>query len=162
MLAAGALSLVCLQVVLGGWSSANFASAACPGLLGCDAGAPAATDVADAFKPSRRPALDDGGQVVQAAPQAVLAMSHRLLALAVVAYLAWLVRRLRGAPGLAGSLRALSLFSIGQLAAGVSTVLLAVPLPLLTLHNALAAGLLLASVNLLHRLTPATGSQPPA
>jgi hypothetical protein len=35
------------------------------------------------------------------------------------------------------------------------------PLLLVTLHNALAAGLLLGGVNLLHRLTPAKESLPP-
>ena len=59
------------------------------------------------------------------------------------------------------SLLALPLFSISQIAVGVMSIWFDMPLLLVTLHNALAAGLLLGSVNLLHRLTPATGSPPP-
>ena len=91
----------------------------------------------------------------------LMSMSHRLFALFTAAYLAWLVRKLKPQAQLAGTTIALAGFSISQLAIGVTTVWLDIPLLLLTLHNFLAAGLLLSSVNLLHRLTPPTGSGPP-
>jgi len=160
-LAALALGLVALQIVLGGWSSANFASASCPGLVHCEAGTLRAEYVADAFNPLRSIALDERGQVVRSDSLAVLSMSHRLFALLTAGYLAWLVRRLKSVPSLTGTVVALSLFSIGQLAVGISTVWFHMPLALLTLHNCLAAGLLLGSISLLYRLAPPARSLPP-
>jgi cytochrome c oxidase assembly protein subunit 15 len=159
--AALALGLVVLQIVLGGWSSANYASASCPGLISCEGGMPRAEYVADAFDPLRSIALDERGQVVRSESLAVLSMAHRLFALLTAGYLAWLVRRLRSVPTLKGTVISLSLFSIGQLAVGIGTVWFLMPLPLLTLHNCMAAGLLLSCINLLHRLVPPAVSRPP-
>ncbi|MGL4564288.1 MAG: hypothetical protein ACRCVD_03265 [Halioglobus sp.] len=72
-----------------------------------------------------------------------------------------MVRRLRCVPTLKGTMIALSLFSIGQVAVGIGTVWFHMPLTLLTLHNCMAAGLLLSCINLLHRLVPPAVSRPP-
>lgn len=160
-LAICALCLVLLQIVLGGWASANYASASCPGLVQCEGEILAAGNMEDAFNPLRSIVLDGGGQVVRTDSLGLLSMAHRLFALFTAAYLAWLVRRLKPHSPLRGSLLALSIFSISQIVVGVTSIWLDMPLLLVTLHNALAAGLLLGSVNLLHRLTPATGSPPP-
>ena len=158
----GALCLVILQIVLGGWSSANYASASCPGLLQCE-GAALMTEhaVADVFNPMRKIDLDSSGQVVRADSLGLLSMAHRLFALLTAGYLAWMVRKLRPEPVLAATVLALSVFSIGQIIVGVSMIWLQLPLLMVTLHNALAAGLLLSSINLLHRLTPAIESPLP-
>jgi heme a synthase len=160
-LAIGALCLVLLQIVLGGWSSANYASASCPGLLQCEGEVLAAGHIADVFNPLRNIELDAQGQVVPSASLGLLSMAHRLFALVTAAYLAWLVRRLKPHSALRGTVLALSIFSISQIIVGVSSIWFAMPLLLVTVHNALAAGLLLGSVNLLYRLTPARGSLPP-
>lgn len=160
-LALFALCLVLLQIVLGGWSSSNYASANCPGLVQCEGEILAVGNMVDAFNPMRRIVLDDGGQVVRSDSLGLLSMAHRLFAILTAAYLAWLVRRLKPHSELGGTLLVLSIFSISQIVVGVTSIWLAMPLLLVTLHNALAAGLLLGSVNLLHRLTPATGSPPP-
>lgn len=156
-----ALGLVALQIILGGWSSANYASASCPGLLSCRGEVLRLDYIQDAFNPLREITLDEQGQVARPDSLAVLSMSHRLFALLTAGYLAWLVRRVRGRPLLAGTALALSLFSISQLAVGISAVWFHLPLLLLTLHNCLAAGLLLCAVNLLHRLVPPAKSRPP-
>jgi cytochrome c oxidase assembly protein subunit 15 len=160
-LALFALCLVLLQIVLGGWSSANYASASCPGLVQCEGEILTAGNMMDAFNPMRSIVLDHGGQVVRNDSLGLLSMAHRLLALFTAAYLAWLVRSLKSHSPLRASLLALSIFSISQIVVGVTSIWLDMPLLLMTLHNALAAGLLLGSVNLLHRLTPARGSPPP-
>jgi len=160
-LALFALCLVLLQIVLGGWSSANYASASCPGLVRCEGELFVAGQVTDAFNPLRPVVLDDGGQVVRGDSLGLMSMTHRLFALLTAGYLAWLVRGLKPHSPLRRTLLALSVFSIGQIVVGVSGIWFAMPLLLVTLHNALAAGLLLGSVNLLHRLTPAAGSPPP-
>jgi heme A synthase len=114
----------------------------------------------DAFNPFRLITLDSAVQVQRGDSLGLMSMAHRLCALLTAAYLAWMVRQLKSQSGLSTTVLALSLFSISQVALGVSMIWLELPLALLTLHNTLAAGLLLATINLLHRLTPATRSQP--
>ena len=160
-LALCALCLVSLQIVLGGWSSANYASANCPGLLECQGSVLQAGHVTDAFNPMRKIELDSAGQVVRADSLGLLSMAHRLFALLTAGYLAWMVRKLKTEPVLSRTVVALSVFSISQIAVGVGMIWLQLPLLMVTLHNALAAGLLLSSVNLLHRLTPVAVSRPP-
>jgi cytochrome c oxidase assembly protein subunit 15 len=160
-LARGALCLVMLQIVLGGWSSANYASASCPGLLQCDGAALMTEQAADVFNPIRKIELDSSGQVVRTDSLGLLSMAHRLFALLTAGYLAWMVRKLRPEPMLAATVLALSVFSISQIMVGVGMIWLQLPLLMVTLHNALAAGLLLGSINLLHRLTPAIRSRLP-
>ncbi|WP_162846110.1 COX15/CtaA family protein [Seongchinamella sediminis] len=156
-----ALVLVLVQITLGGWSSANYASGNCPGLVSCQGDLLAAGNVGDAFNPQRTITLDATGKVVAEDALGLMSMAHRLTALLTAAYLAWLVRRLRPQPQLRATLVFLSVCSIGQILLGLATVLSGIPLWLLTLHNALAAGLLLACVNLLHRATPAAAAPPP-
>lgn len=157
-LARGALCLVLVQIVLGGWSSANYASANCQDLLSCEGSVLAAGHAADAFNPLREIRLDSSGQVMRTDSLGLLSMVHRLFAILTAGYLAWMVRKLKAEPALAGTVVALSVFSISQVIVGVGMIWLQLPLLMVTLHNALAAGLLLSSVNLLHRLTPAAGS----
>ena len=156
-----ALGLVVMQIVLGGWSSANYASASCPGLISCEGELLRLDNLQDAFNPLRRIALDEHGRVIRPDSLAILSISHRLFGLLTAGYLAWLVRKMKPQPLLAGTVIALSLFSISQLLVGISAVWFQVPLLLLTLHNCLAALLLLGCINLLHRLAPPVKSRPP-
>jgi cytochrome c oxidase assembly protein subunit 15 len=156
-----ALALVVVQIVLGGWSSANYASASCPGLLQCQASDWAVAGLGNVFNPFRVIELDGRGQVVRSDNLAMLSMAHRVFAIVTAAYLAWLVRSLKPMAPLATTVLSLSIFSLGQIVIGVAMIWFQLPLLMVTAHNALAAGLLLASVNLLHRLTPPAGSQPP-
>ena len=153
-LAKMALGLVLLQIILGAWSSANYASANCPGLLHCEGEILAVGNSIDAFNPFRTIEMDTAGQVVRTDSLGLLSMAHRLFALFTAGYLAWLVRKLKSDPelksgpqsGLGITLLALSLFSISQLIVGVSMIWLSLPLIMLSAHNALAAGLLLSTL----------------
>ena len=156
-----ALLLITLQIVSGGWSSANYASANCPELLSCQKSAWTMAQMGDAFNPFRKIELKATGEVVRSENLAALSVAHRYLAIVIAAYLAWLVRRLKPRTQLQGTITALSIFSIGQLALGLGMIWLNFSLALLTLHNAVAACLLLSAVNLLHCLTPPAVSRPP-
>jgi cytochrome c oxidase assembly protein subunit 15 len=153
-LAVVALLLVGLQISLGGWSSANYASSACSGLMSCSEPWLGLAQYRDAYAPLRDIPLDTGGQVIPRDSNGTMSMTHRVFALLTAAYLAWLVRRLRPNPRLRSTALALSIFSIGLIIVGVSAIWLGMPLALLSLHNAVAAGLLLAGTQLLHKLTP--------
>ncbi len=156
-----ALLLVVLQIVLGGWSSANYASANCPGLLQCRGEIAVVRQWGDVFNPFRIIELGDQGQVVRSDALSLLSLVHRFFALLTAAYLAWLVRRVKVQVALSVPVLMLSILSMGQLAIGASMIWLRLPLPMVTLHNAVAACLLLACINLLHHLTPVTGFPPP-
>ena len=155
------LLLITMQIVSGGWSSANYASANCPELLSCQKSAWTMAQMGEAFNPFRKIELKATGQVVRSDNLAALSVAHRYLAILIAAYLAWLVRRLKPRTQLQGTIRALSIFSIGQVGLGLSMIWLDLSLLLLTLHNAFAACLLLSAVNLLHCLTPPAVSPPP-
>lgn len=156
-----ALGLIVIQIVLGGWSSANYASVSCPGLFQCEGEWLSVASIQDGFNPARDISLDTQGKVVQTSELGVLSIAHRVFALFTAAYLAWMVRKLKSLPGLFTTTATLSVFSIGQILVGVSMIWLELPLLMLTLHNTLAAGLLVASINLLHQLTPLPVSVPP-
>jgi cytochrome c oxidase assembly protein subunit 15 len=149
-----ALILVGMQTALGGWSSANYASGACMELLACEQPWLSSANYSDAYNPARDIVLDDRGQVIRQPSLGALSMTHRIFALCTAAYLAWLVRKLRPHTDLENGTVAVSFFSISLIVAGVSMIWLDLPLALVSLHNFLAAGLLIGCLELLHQLTP--------
>jgi cytochrome c oxidase assembly protein subunit 15 len=155
------LCLVFLQILLGGWSSANYASTACPGLLSCTLPWLSSDNYVNAYALQREVSLDGNGRVIREASLGALSMTHRGMALVTAAYLAWMVRRAATRSELKATCIAISCFSVGLIAVGVTMIWFELPLPLLSLHNALAAGLLLGCVNLVHRLTPQPANLPP-
>jgi len=156
------IGLVCLQISLGGWSSANYASTACSGLYSCESTWWRVSDYQDGYTLLHQIPLDVTGQVIPQPSDSTLTMTHRGFALLTAGYLAWLMRRVRIKDELRTTAIAVSLFSISLIIAGVALIWLQLPLALLSLHNALAAGLLLSMVQLLHRLTPQSLTRPTA
>lgn len=154
-LAQVALCLVSIQIVLGGWSSANYASDSCPNLLSCVEGWSVTTHMNDSFNPLRKVHLNAQGKVESPAGVGALSMVHRGFALFTAGYLAWFVRKARAQQDLRSAALTTSGCSIGLVLLGVGMIWFELPLLLVSLHNALAAGLLLACIQLLHRLTPA-------
>jgi cytochrome c oxidase assembly protein subunit 15 len=155
-----ALGLVGLQIVLGGWSSANYASTACGGLLSCESPWFNAASYQEVYNPMREVAQDASGKVLREPALGALSMTHRGFALLTAAYLAWLMRRLRRREDLRNSAMAASVCSIALIVIGISMIWLELPLLMLSLHNTLAAGLLLGCIQLLHRLTPSQRPRP--
>jgi cytochrome c oxidase assembly protein subunit 15 len=105
--------------------------------------------------PSARLALDEQGRVVTGGVQRTLHMAHRLGALVTVLFLTALATRALRAHGrLRGTGISILMLVLLQAALGTSSVIAGLPLLLVTAHNAVAALLLLAVVNLNHLLTP--------
>jgi cytochrome c oxidase assembly protein subunit 15 len=149
------LALVVLQIALGAWVSGSFAGPSCPKLVGCDQASFATDQFARGFAPGRKLDLDAQGRVEPDASAPTVHMTHRLSALALFAYLAWLGLRARasGAPYRATG-NALLILLLLQAAAGLGAVAAGLPLALATAHNAGAALLLLSVVHLNHLATP--------
>lgn len=143
------LVVLLMQIALGGWVSANYAAAACPTLPGCDgwlAGNPG-----HAFNLARALDVTPQGAVIADANTQLVHMVHRLGAVGTFLYIGWLglgVARL-GKPWRTAAIALLILLLL-QVLLGLAAIALRLPLALVTAHNAVAALLLLALVNLNH------------
>lgn len=147
--------MLALQILLGAWTSASFAGPACPGLPGCGAGWASWDGFARGFNIFRVLELDGQDRILPDMSQATVHMVHRLGAVLTFIYIGMVALKARGLGGrfrLTGT-TLLVLLAL-QAGAGVTAVLTQLPLLLVTAHNAIAALLLLAAVNLVHLLTP--------
>jgi heme a synthase len=141
-MAALALCAVAIQIVLGGWVSANYAALACPDLPGCRGVAIPEMDFANAFHVLRELGRTDQGELLSLDALVAIHWTHRMFALVVVAVVgatAWKTIRERSLGRLGALLLALLAL---QFALGVLNVALSLPLPLAAAHNAGAALLL--------------------
>lgn len=137
------LLLLAAQIALGGWTSSHYAGLACGGFPLCNGAWWPRLDFAAGF----------GGQPLNSAGLIAIHWAHRLGAVTVVLYLGWLAwRSQRALPRLRNVATAIAIFLALQFTLGIANVLTALPLPLATAHNAVAALLLLALVTLNQRL----------
>ena len=157
VLAAVALVALGLQVALGGWTSSNYATIACPDVPKCQAQwVPAEADFKNAFVLWRGHTINSAGGVLDHPARVAIHFTHRVGAvLATVLLLLAVFSAFRGlgsGPRWAGLVVLLALAL--QLSIGVFMVLRAFPLPLAAAHNAGAALLVGATVFLNRRLRP--------
>lgn len=148
-----ALGIVLLlaQIALGGWTSANYAALACgtdfPKCLGQWA---PPTDFKEGFVLLRGIGVNYEGGVLDMAARSAIQIAHRIGALVVFCYLAWLAlaatRR-----GLRGYGFAIAIVLVAQVLLGISNVHFGLPLPVATAHNGVAALLLCALLATLAR-----------
>jgi cytochrome c oxidase assembly protein subunit 15 len=154
-----ATAVVAMQIVLGGWTSSNYAAVSCPDFPTCQLQWwPDDMDYADAFVLWRGLDINYTGGVLEHPARVAIHFTHRLGAiLASLAVLLAAVLALRAAP--TALVRNAGWWAAGalglQLAIGILMVLQAFPLPLATGHNAGAAALLLAMLLLNRRLREA-------
>jgi cytochrome c oxidase assembly protein subunit 15 len=146
-----------IQIMLGGWTSSNYAATACPDLPTCqNAWWPAGMDWSDAFVLWRGLDINYTGGVLEHPARVAIHFTHRIgavLATLAVLWAAWLALQAaleRG--GRAGGVRFGAQLAIAavilQILIGVFMVLQAFPLALAAGHNGGAAVLLLAMLNL--------------
>jgi cytochrome c oxidase assembly protein subunit 15 len=142
-LAAVTLGVVAVQVVLGGWVSANYAALACPDLPLCRGSLVPNMDFANAFHVVRELGQTAEGDLLSNEALTAIHWTHRmfaLVALAMVLVMSWRTYRLLPRLGIA-----LAVIVLGQFALGVSNVVFSLPLPVAAAHNA-GAALLIATL----------------
>jgi cytochrome c oxidase assembly protein subunit 15 len=150
-----ALVLVAVQIALGAWTSGSFAGPSCTQLSGCASAAYTAQNLVRGFEPTRHLERDAQGKVITDASTPVVHMTHRAGALLTFLFLGWLGVKVRaGGERLRSSGNGLLAILTLQIVLGLTSVAAGLPLLLVTAHNAGAALLLLAIVNLNYRLTP--------
>jgi cytochrome c oxidase assembly protein subunit 15 len=150
------LAALAVQIVLGGWTSSNYAAVACPDFPTCQNAWWPHTDYRNAFVLWRGLGINYEGGVLDNPARVAIHLTHRLgavaatLALGLASLFIVFQRTLSSAlPAAYAVLAALAL----QLTIGISMVLKAFPLRLTTAHTAGAALVLLAALALVRRVS---------
>jgi cytochrome c oxidase assembly protein subunit 15 len=141
----GVVLLAC-QVLLGGWTSSNYAALACTDFPTCQGTWWPATDFSGAFHLIRELGVNADGSALSSEALTAIHLAHRLGALVVFFYLGWLGSRCLRVSALMRWGRALLGLLLAQVSLGVSNVLFSLPLPVAVAHNAGAALLLVVLV----------------
>jgi cytochrome c oxidase assembly protein subunit 15 len=154
VLAVVGLVALAVQIVLGGWTSSNYAAVACPDFPTCQNAWWPHTDYHNAFILWRGLSINFEGGILDNPARVAIHLTHRMgalvatLALGLAAVFVVLRKPAPSAvPAAVAVLAALAL----QLTIGISMVLKAFPLELTTAHTAGAALLLLATLALVRR-----------
>lgn len=158
------MAVVAVQVSLGGWTSTNYAAAACTDFPTCQGGWWPQMDFGDAFVLWRGLGIDYEGGVLDAPARVAIHYTHRIgayvttLLLLLLAGGAW---RRGQTTGTQTAAIAVALAVLLQMLIGMNLVWQGWPLWLGTAHNGGAALLVLAMVTLLRYLHPQPGSPAP-
>jgi len=143
-----ALALLCLQIALGGLTSANFAASACRTVPDCHGSWLPGSDLSTAFDLTRQHEIGPTGLALGGPERADIHKLHRLVAL-----LTLLVAVVAGVLALRAKLGAAAILVIALVAAefsvGVAAIMTDLPIGFAVAHNWLAAILLLGLLRLL-------------
>jgi cytochrome c oxidase assembly protein subunit 15 len=156
-LAIAGIVVLIVQIALGGWTSTNYAAAACPDFPACQGSFWPPMDFRNAFILWRGLGIDYEGGVLDAPARVAIHYTHRLGAYATAIVLALVVT---GALRRGQSQRtriaavAVAVALVTQVAIGMNLIWKGWPLWLGTAHNAGAALLVLTTVALLRSLSP--------
>jgi len=147
-----------LQILWGGWTSANFAGATCEKLLNCDFTQMNNASISDVIDPGGHLLLDQNSKVVIEPKMYIIQFIHHLLAilsLGVFVIVTFLLHK--NSTSDTKKLRHSCLFVMSllllQFIIGLSTLVFGLALQLIALHNLLAALLLLLITQLYMKLT---------
>jgi len=143
------LVLVATQIALGGWVSTNYAALACTDFPLCQGVWVPEMDFEHSFTLHRELGETASGEFLPMQALTAIHWVHRLMALIVFVFLAWLVTRLFRTAGYKGIGMLVGVLLLIQVTLGISNVLFSLPIAVAVAHNA-GAALLLASMVLLN------------
>ncbi|HLS98562.1 MAG TPA: COX15/CtaA family protein [Porticoccaceae bacterium] len=160
----GAIVIVVCQIMLGGWTSSNYAAYACHDFPTCHGEWWPPMDVARGFDIFQTIGPNYLGGQLESDARVAIHFTHRLGAIAVTLYLLALCLRLATLGD--RRLKSMAWVVLGalalQVALGISNVLFHIPLSLAVMHNAGGALLLLTLIPLAARLWMAEPEEHPA
>ncbi|MFM8548969.1 MAG: COX15/CtaA family protein [Betaproteobacteria bacterium] len=150
-----ALALLCAQILLGGWTSTNYAALACTDLPRCQGRWLPELNFEDAFHVFRELGRTDDGDFLPMQALTAIHLMHRIGAVCVALWLGWLALRVMRLPGVRG-FGALMLVALGiQFLLGLSNVWFSLPIGVAVGHTGGAAALLALLVVLNFRISQA-------
>lgn len=154
----GAIPVVFIQILLGGWTSSNYAALACTDFPTCHGAWLPAMDFSNAFHWVR-----ELGESIDGTPLSLPALTaiqwvHRVGALIVLLYVGLLAWRLMYISNTARWGLLLLLVLVLQIAIGIANLLLHLPLALAVAHNLGAALLVVVVIILNSKITELPGS----
>ncbi|ELE2164838.1 COX15/CtaA family protein [Vibrio fluvialis] len=138
------LGVVVIQIMLGGWTSSNYAALMCSSLPVCEGNWSQYLDFRTAFTPVHYGHDSYEFGVLDYGPRLTIHVAHRFGAMLTIAVLGLLALRLRALGYLRPAKMLIGALSV-QVLLGMGNVLLSLPLTIAVLHN-LGAALLLISV----------------
>lgn len=149
-----ALLVLLMQIVLGGWTSANYAALACPDFPACQGSWIPSLNYAEAYHILRELGQGPDGQPLSADALMTIQWTHRLGALVTLLVCGMLALSLLNKGTLTNMALLLLVLLICQISLGIANVLLRLPLVLAVSHNVVAALLLATLVMLNSTITP--------
>lgn len=144
------LSALCLQILLGGLTSANFAANACHTLPECDGAWLPGPYLAEALDLTRHHEVTPEGLAVGGEERVAIHRAHRLMAVissVLILLVAQMAMRRAGSSRRTGMV--LLLLIVTEFSVGIASVMNGLPIILAVAHNWLAGLLLLALLKLL-------------
>jgi cytochrome c oxidase assembly protein subunit 15 len=147
------LALLFVQIALGGWVSTNYAALACMDFPMCGGQWVPPMDFQGGFSLVRGLGELPSGEAISQLALVAIHWVHRNFAWVIFAYFGTLIWRLQRDPGLRGPCHLIAALLVAQLFTGLTTIFFEWPLLIAVLHNGGAAGLTLATVTLLVRVT---------
>ena len=151
------LTVLGLQIALGGWTSSNYAALACPDFPTCQNAVVPDMDIKDAFVLWRGLGIDYEGGVLNHPARVAIHFFHRVGAIVAALVLGWLsiqAWRKGRSPSVQTAAALMGVMLVLQLVLGPLMVIRGLPLWLATAHNGVAAALLLSVVRLNRLLRP--------
>jgi cytochrome c oxidase assembly protein subunit 15 len=143
-----AVTLLAIQIALGGWVSTNYAALACSDFPLCHGELVPEMDFSNGFELWRHLGRTASGDFLPFPALTAIHWTHRMFAIVVITAIVWLGLRAYKDPGLRKLARAL-LGVIGlQFLSGVATVYFNWPLAIAVIHNGGAALLILLLIML--------------
>lgn len=149
------LLLLVVQIMLGGWTSANYAALACPDFPACQSQWWPSMDFSEGFVLWRGTGIDYEFGVLDSAARTAIHMTHRIGAIVVATYLliySFAVLYQVGTGAVRRTAWMVFILVIAQVMLGISNVLFALPLAVAVIHNGIAAILLLSVITLIYLL----------
>lgn len=146
-----ALIVLIAQIMLGGWTSTNYAALACPDFPQCAGQWWPDMDFREGFTLWRGVGVDFEGGILDQEARVAIHLTHRIGALVVIGVFAWLLLKLFRTPGLAAPAAVLAALLGVQITLGILNVVLSLPLHIAVAHNGMAALLLGTMVYLMHK-----------
>lgn len=154
--------LLAVQVALGGWVSTNYAALACLDFPTCHGQWVPEMDLRGGFSVIRGLGELPSGEMISQSALTAIHWVHRNFAFVVLIYLGIVASRLRAEPSLRGPATLTLVLLAAQLLTGLTTIFFQWPLLIAVLHNGGAAGLTLACVVMLVRVSNAGRPAPVA